>query len=464
MAKEKILVVDDEIGMRQLLEKLLEDNGYEVTSAVDGVDALDKIKENRPAFALIDFKMPRMNGLRLLEKIKKSYPEVVVVMMTAYGTVENAVSAMKLGAFDYINKPFENEEIMLVINKALEKKRLEEENIVLRRQLEKSYTLSDIISANAEMQKVFDVMRKVAQTKSTVLVQGETGTGKELVARAIHNLSPRHDLPFVPVDCAALSESLLESELFGHVRGAFTGAVQDKEGLFETAHGGTVFLDEVGHISSEIQAKLLRVLQDGEIKRVGDAGSRKVDIRLIAASNEDLEKAVKESRFREDLYYRLNVVPIFIPPLRERKEDILLLVEHFINKYNCLEKKQLKGIAADALKVLMNYDWPGNVRELENLVHRAVVMEQGENIDLADLPASLRVPETAEMRNNYSRAADFRKAKKNAVMSFEKRFLTEVLIRNQGNVSRVAKEISLDRRNLHRKLRVLKLNPRDFQS
>jgi len=464
MTKEKVLVVDDEVGMRQLLEKLLEDNGYGVASAVDGVDALDKIKENRPALALVDFKMPRMNGLRLLEKIKKSYPEVVVVMMTAYGTVENAVSAMKLGAFDYINKPFENEEILLVMNKALEKKRLEEENIILRRQLEKSYTLSDIVSANDKMQKVFDIARKVAQTKSTVLVQGETGTGKELVARAIHDLSPRREKAFVPVDCAALSESLLESELFGHIKGAFTGAVQDKEGLFELAHGGTVFLDEIGHISSEIQAKLLRVLQDGEIKRVGETSSRKVDIRLIAASNEDLEKAVKEHRFREDLYYRLNVVPIFIPPLRERNEDIPLLIEHFIKKYNLLEKKNLKSVSADALKVLMNYAWPGNIRELENLIHRAVVMEEGEDIKLSDLPAALRRPDTAEMRTLYGRSADFRKAKQNAVAAFEKRFFTEALLRNQGNMSRVAKEIGLDRRNLHRKLRVLKLNPRDFQS
>ncbi len=464
MSNERILVVDDEQGMRQYLHKLLSDKGYVVETAAEGAGALDSIKVNMPDLALIDFKMPKMDGLQLLEKIKKEYPEIIVVMMTAYGTMENAVKAMKLGAVDYVNKPFDMEEILLVVDKALEKKRLEAENIVLRRELKKSYTFSDIISENKQMQRVFEIIKKVAPAKSTVLIQGETGTGKELVARAIHNLSERRDKPFVPVDCGALTTSLLESELFGHVKGAFTGAMADKKGLFETAEGGTVFLDEIGHVSLEMQAKLLRVLQDGQIKRVGEAASHTVDVRLISASNEDLEIAVKENRFREDLFYRLNVVPVWIPPLRDRLEDIPLLAEHFVKKYNRLEKKNLRGIAQDTLKVLMDYSWPGNVRELENLIHRAVVMEAGETIQLSDLPANVNVPFTADRRNSASRTINFRQARKRAFESFEKRFITEALIRTKGNISKAAKEIGMDRRNLHKKLKYYRIDSKKFNS
>jgi len=458
MANELILIVDDEKGMREYLKKLLSENNFRVKLASNGENGLEEVHKEKPDLILADLKMPKMDGLSFLKKVREEYPKMIVIMMTAYGTMESAIKAMKLGAYDYINKPFEIDEILLVIEKALEKKNIEEENIILHKELKKSYSFEDIVSQNDKMRQIFDLVKRIADTKSTVLIRGETGTGKELIARAIHNISLRRDKPFIPVDCAALTETILESELFGHIKGSFTGAVSDKKGLFEAAEGGTVFLDEIGHISLSIQAKLLRTLQDGVIKRVGDVNSRKVDIRLISATNEDLEKAVKEGRFREDLYYRLNVVPVWIPPLCQRKEDIPLLVEYFINKYNHLEKKNLKSISQDALSILMRYDWPGNVRELENFIHRAVVTEIGPEILPKDLPSNIRTLETAERRELNLRTIDFRKARKAAIEAFEKRFLMDALKKNKGNISKTAKDIGLDRRNLQRKIKFYKIN------
>lgn len=454
MKKEHILVVDDEQGMRQFLNKLLGDNGYTVTVAENGKSALDLIEQQAPDLALIDFKMPGMDGLTLLAKIKEKFPQVGVIMMTAYGTMENAVHAMRLGAYDFLGKPFDIDAILLIIDKALEKKRLEEENRVLRKELKKTYTFQDIISQNSDMHKIFATIQKVSPAKSTVLIQGDTGTGKELIARAIHNLSTRNEKAFMAVDCGALSESLLESELFGHVRGAFTGAISDKKGIFEAADGGTVFLDEIGHISLAMQAKLLRVLQDGEFKRVGEAHPRRADVRLIAASNENVEDAVKDAKFREDLFYRLNVVSIWLPALSERSEDIPMLVDHFILKYNRIEAKKIKGMSSAAIKILMDYSWPGNVRELENLVHRGVVMAGTDILDLDDLPIDLRTYQSAEKRDSASRTLNFLRAKKQALQAFEKRFIAEAMIRNNSNISKAAKEIGLDRRNFHRKLKL----------
>ncbi|RKY34306.1 MAG: sigma-54-dependent Fis family transcriptional regulator [Candidatus Omnitrophota bacterium] len=459
MSRGVILVIDDEQGMRKYLQRLLIQEGYQVILSPQGEKALEELKKERVDLALVDLKMPKVDGIEFLERAKAILPELPIIIMTAYATLETAIEAMKKGAADYINKPFDMDEILLVINRALERKRLEEENILLHKELERKYTFQDIVSRNPQMHKIFDLVKKISPTNSTILIRGETGTGKELLARAIHNLSERRDKPFVPVDCASLTESLLESELFGHVKGAFTGAVSDKKGLLEVANGGTVFLDEIGHISLNIQAKLLRVLQDGTIKRVGDTTFRKVEVRIISATNEDLEGLVKEKKFREDLYYRLNVVPIVLPPLRERKEDIPLLVEYFINKYNSLEKKNLKGMSSDALKLLMNYSWPGNIRELENLIHRAVVVEKSEYIQVEDLPGELREVKTAEERDLSVRSLDFRKARRLAVEAFEKRFLTEALKRNKGNISKTAKEINLDRRNLQRKLKFYNIHP-----
>lgn len=464
MANELILIVDDEAGMQQYLKKLLEDNGYFTQTAADGEKALDKVNAKLPDLILADLKMPKMDGLKFLAKVRKISEQIPVIIITAYGTVESAVAAMKLGAYDYVNKPFDMDEILLVIDKALEKKRLAEENIALHKELEKSYTFEDIVSQNSRMRNIFETVKKIADTQSTILIQGETGTGKELIARAIHNLSLRRHKLFVPVDCGALTETLLESELFGHVKGAFTGASADKKGLFEIADGGTVFLDEIGKVSLNIQAKLLRVLQDNNIKRVGEAASRKVDIRLIAASNENLETLAAAKSFRQDLFYRLNVVPIHLPALRERKEDIPLLVEHFIKKYNHLERKKLRAVSQDALNILMKYDWPGNVRELENIIHRAVVMEANAVILPKDLPFSLKQADSAEARAVSPRNLDFKTARRQVIAAFEKRFFCEALQRHNGNVSRAAREISFDRRNFQRKCKQYNINPHTYHS
>ncbi len=460
--EELILIIDDEVGMRKYLQRLFVDNGYRVVSASNGEQGLEELSRSAPDLVLVDLKMPKVDGIEFLKEAKKKSPTLPIIIMTAYGSMESAIEAMKLGAYDYINKPFDMDEILLAVNKALEKKRLEEENIILHKELEKRYTFQDMVSKSPQMHRVFDLIKKVSSTKSNVLIIGETGTGKELIARAIHNLSNRRDKPFIPVDCASLTESLLENELFGHIKGAFTGAISDKKGLLEAANGGTVFLDEIGHISLNIQTKLLRVLQDEKIKRVGDTVFRKVDIRLISATNEDLESLVREKKFREDLYYRINVVPIFIPPLRERKEDIPLLVEHFINKYNYLEKKNLQGVSRDALNILMSYDWPGNIRELENFIQRAVVLGVGPIILPNDLPAITVTPRAAERRDFPTRTVNFRQARRRAIEVFEKRFFIEALKRNMGNVSRTAKEIGLDRRSLQRKFKYYKINPSDY--
>jgi len=462
MAGEHILVVDDEEGLREYLNKLLSKSEYHVSLASDGEEALLEINQQVPDLILSDIKMPIMDGMILLEKIKRSHEQIPVIMMTAYGTMEMAIEAMKLGAYDYINKPFDIDEVLMVIDKALEKKRLEDENMALRQELESSYSFQDIISRNKDMNKIFETIKNLSDTRSSILISGETGTGKELVARAIHNVSKSFNKPFVTIDCGSLSKTILESELFGHVKGAFNGAIDDKEGLFESAKGGTVFFDEITNIPINVQATLLRVLENGTIKRVGENQERKVDFRLIAATHEDLEKLIKSEQFREDLYYRLNVVSIELPPLRERKEDITLLLDHFINKYNRLEKGELQTISEDALKIMMDYHWPGNVRELENLIHRAVVVKKSSRIYPKDLPVKMGKLETAESRDDIYRSLDFNKAKKQAGESFEKRFIIEVLKKYNGNVSHVAETIKLDRRNLQRKIKHHKINPKDY--
>lgn len=462
MSKGLILVVDDEPGMRQFIEKLLIRQGYAVVMAADGQAGLGVIRREPPDLILTDIKMPGMDGMAFLGEVKVLCPDVPVIMMTAFGAVETAIKAMKLGAYDYINKPFDIDQIMVVIEKALEKQRLARENILLRQELNKSYTFESLISQDRHMQQIFMTIRNVADAKSHVLIQGDTGTGKELVARAIHNVGAQKNKPFVPVDCAALTESLLETELFGHVKGAFTGAVQDKKGLLETAEGGTVFLDEIGHVPMETQVKLLRVLQDSRIKRVGDTAFRSINVRVIAAANEDLKTAVQERRFREDLYFRLNVILIELPNLRERIGDIPLLVRHFIQKYNHLEQKRMEEVSPDALNILMGYNWPGNVRELENLIHRLVVIKKDPVIQVQDLPEQMSEADSAERRDPDSRTIHFTQAKKQAVNAFESRFFIDVLTKHRGNVSRAAQEIGLDRRNFQRKLKHHHIDPRDY--
>lgn len=384
----RILIIDDEKGMRDFLSIMLKKDGYDVSLAESGEEGLRAIQKDIFDLVITDVKMAGVDGIEVLKYIKDVSPETVVIMITAYAETETAVEAMKLGAYDYITKPFKVDEMRLVIQKALEKGRLRKENILLRREIESRAGFENFIGKSAPMQKVFALIKQVADTKSTVLITGESGTGKELVAKAIHYNSPRKGGPFVTVNCAAIPETLLESELFGYMKGAFTGAVSNKQGLFEAADGGTIFLDEISSTTPALQIKLLRVLQEREIKRVGGTANIKIDVRVIAATNKDLMSEVEKGRFREDLYYRLNVIPINLPPLRERREDIPLLVEFFLKKFSA--GRRSLTIAPAALEMLTSYRWPGNVRELENTIERLVILSQGETITEEQIPDSIR--------------------------------------------------------------------------
>jgi two-component system, NtrC family, response regulator PilR len=370
--KTRILIVDDELSMREFLSILLEREGYETVVAGNAEEALRQIDGSLFDLVISDVQMPGLNGIELLARIKQVSPETAVLMVTAFSTAEQAVEAMKLGAYDYISKPFKNEEIKVLISKALEKQGLKRENTILRQEIAQGDGFCGIIGKSAKIRELFDMIQKVAPSQSSVLILGESGTGKELAARAIHACSPRKSKPFVAVNCGAIPESLIESELFGHKKGAFTGAVADRPGLFEQAEGGTLFLDEIGELPLLLQTKLLRVLQEREFRRVGDAKVNKTDVRVLAASNRDLNEDIKSASFREDLYYRINVVQIVMPPLRERIEDIPLLVEHFCCKF---QPDNPASASPGALKALMNYGFPGNIRELENIVERSLIMD-----------------------------------------------------------------------------------------
>jgi two-component system NtrC family response regulator/two-component system response regulator HydG len=392
MPNERILVVDDEVNARQALKSLLTDEGFEVAEAGDGEEALQKLDSFGPAAVLTDVRMPKMDGLTLLKKAREAGSDATFVVMTAFGSIEMAVDAMKAGAESYLVKPLDVKAVLVVLEKALEKRRLTRDTAQLRERVRERFSFPNIVGESPELQAVFEVIKQAAPTKATVLILGESGTGKELVAQALHEESPRKDKPFIKVNCAALSESLLESELFGHEKGSFTGAIGRKEGRFELSDGGTLFLDEVGEISPSLQIKLLRVLQTREFERVGGTTTLKVDVRLVAATNKDLAAEVKAGRFREDLYYRLNVVAVTLPSLRQRKGDIPALVSHFIQKYSGSYGKTVKGLAPGTLNALLNHSWPGNVRELENAVERAVVLTKGSELTADDLPPSIRGP------------------------------------------------------------------------
>ncbi len=390
MSAPHILVVDDEKNYLLLLEALLSEEGYEVTCMQDSEMAFMYLRESEVDVVITDFKMPGMSGQELLEKIRSIYPQLPVIIMTAYGSVDGAVEAMKCGAFDYINKPFSNDELLLSVNKAVKISEAYKKNKLLMASMEQDHSLKKIIGVSAAIKGVIDLIKRVATTNANVLITGESGTGKELVARAIHFLSPRKDEPFVAINCTALNPGLLESELFGHEKGSFTGAIAQKRGKFELAHGGTIFLDEIGEFPLELQPKLLRVIQEHSFERVGGIKTIKSDFRVIAATNKDLKKEIEEGRFREDLYYRLNVVNIHLPPLRERAEDIPVLATHFLKKYSKENKKQIKGFSPEAMQILGGYNWPGNVRELENIVESAVVLSQSDVIGVEDLPAEIK--------------------------------------------------------------------------
>jgi len=388
--KRKILVVDDEHLIRWSLEQNLKKQGYEVCSAGTGEDALKLLREENPDLMLLDIQLPGINGLEVLEKARAMDEEVVIIMISAIGVLETAVKAMRMGAYDFVNKPFNLDELSIVIKKALETRELKREVMHLRSEQTKHSGISNIIGGSGHMQHILTMVKKVAMSDaSTVLIQGESGTGKELIAKAIHYESGRADKPFMAINCAAVSETLLESELMGHEKGAFTDAKATKKGLFEIANGGTIFLDEIGDMEMVMQAKLLRVLEERSFRRVGGTKDIQIDVRIISATNKDLVKAIEEKSFRHDLYYRLQVIPIYLPPLRERREDVVVLADHFVEHFRKEFGKKVKGISDDARRFLMTYDWPGNIRELKNVIERAIILENDEYLKLDHFPKDM---------------------------------------------------------------------------
>jgi len=461
MLKDKILVADDEKSMREFLDIMLKKEGYKVTLASNGEEVMKLIEKDIFDLALVDIRMPRQDGISALKRIKSISPETVVIMMTAYASADTAIKAMKEGAYDYITKPFKIDEIKLIIQNALEKKHLQKENLLLKQVVRDRYHFENIIGQSSKMLELYDLLEKVAPTKTNILITGESGTGKELVAKAIHYNSPRKDKPFVTLNCGAIPESLIESELFGHMRGAFTDAIMTKKGLFEVADEGTIFLDEISELPLMMQVKLLRVLQDREFKRVGGTEDIRVDVRIISATNKDLEEAVREKQFREDLFYRLNVIQVKIPSLRERKEDIPLLTSHFLKRYSEELGKQISQISPEALRVLVQYDYPGNVRELQNIIERAMALETSQELTAQNLssyieeqlpikkrPLDLEIP---------SEGVDLEKI----VEDVERTLLIKALDRTKGIKKKAAELLHINFRSMRYRLEKYGLNHSD---
>jgi DNA-binding NtrC family response regulator len=444
--KPLILAIDDEPDMLETYRSILKKK-YQVITASSGEQAFKAVETEPLSLVLLDIRMPRQDGIQVLKKIKEMDPNLDIIMVTASKDVASAVEAMKLGAFDYVTKPFDVKELQALIEKALEKRALVRENLYLRESLNEANSYFDLIGKTPQMKKLYQTIERVAPTGSTVLIHGESGTGKELVARAIHKKSPRANKPFVAVNCAAVPETLFESELFGHERGSFTGALERKLGKFELADSGTLFLDEIGCMPASMQAKLLRVLEDQVIERVGGEKGISINVRIISATNIDFVKEIKEGKFRHDLYYRLNVIPVPLAPLRERKLDIPLFVEYFIEKYNKTLNKKVRGFAPDALQALLSYDWPGNVRELQNLIERVVVLSRDEIISLEEIP----LPHPASSSRPPSGSL------KELVEKFEKDTIRNILFENQGNVSAAAKTLKTARTSLMTRMRSLGL-------
>lgn len=447
-----ILVVDDEPLVRRSLGELLSLSGYSVTTAGNGNEALDILKTYNADIIITDIKMPQLDGLQLLKRIKTTYPEVPVILITGYGSIDSAVEAIKEGAYDYITKPIVDSEIKIVIERLLRQRRIEEENVRLKEQLSVSQKerFHNIVGKSQGMQKIYTLIEAITTTRATVLIHGETGTGKRLIAHAIHHYNElERGKPFVEVSCGALTETLLESELFGHIRGAFTGAIRDKIGRFELANGGTIFLDEIDAFSPALQVKLLRVLQEGELERVGDTKTFKVDVRVIAATNQKLQELIKEGKFRKDLFYRLNIISIELPPLRDRKVDIPLLVEDFISKCSKQTSKKIEGISEEALSVLMNYDWPGNIRELENVIERAVILSKDTIINQDDLPEFMSSVETDE-EPIVNQDENLRL--KDALKVPERDLILKALDSANWNRKEAAKILAINRTTLYKKM------------
>lgn len=463
MTDNHILIVDDEPLTRQSLYEILKIDGYRVTTAKDGQEALGLIEKLLPKIVISDMKMPGIDGLQLVKEIKTKGLEIPVILITGYGSIEAAVEAMKEGAFDYITKPIVDNEIRLVIQKIIKQQELIEENRFLRERIKNTsrQCFHNIIGQNVKMQKIYDLIEAVADSNATILIQGESGTGKSLIANAIHQSDPnRKDRPFIEVSCGALPETLLETELFGHVRGAFTGAIKDRIGRFELADKGSILLDEIDTFSPNLQVKLLRILQGGEFERVGDAKTMRIDVRVIAATNQDLHEAIRNGKFREDLYYRLNVISIHIPPLRERSDDIPMLAEYFLKKKSEANssRKKVTGISKEAMKTLTEYNWPGNIRELENIIERSVILAKGNIVGIQDLPEFLHnadtpsvngIPAPGASATGVPNAKSLREALKNP----EKQVIREALEQAGWNRKEAAANLGINRTTLYNKMK-----------
>lgn len=453
MTNLKVAIVDDDPEMGRVVGDLLADEGYKVRVFLSAAEALVQFKQELPHILITDHRMKDIDGLMFLRKVQSDFPSVVSIMMTAFGSIETAIEAMKAGAYHYIVKPFKNEELSLLVKRAGERVSLKIENANLKRELNKTFTLESIIGKSPAISAVFELIKVVASASANVLITGESGSGKELVARALHNASPRKNKPFIPINCTAIPEHLLESELFGHVKGAFTGAVADKKGLFEEAGGGTLFLDEIGDMSLQLQAKILRVLQDKQIRPVGGVSLKTVDARIIAATHRDLKIMVKDGKFREDLFYRLNVVPIRVPALRERIEDIPLLVEGFIKKFALMNGSKVNRVSSEAMSMLMAHPWPGNVRELENVIERAIVLSSGEVIEKkAVLGSALEEAQHSIEQLHADRPT---------LENLEERYIKMVMSEVKNKKEEAARILGVSRRTLYRKERLYGMVPKD---
>ncbi len=447
--KPRLLVVDDEESIREFLEIMLKKEGYEVTCAEDGAKAKDMLAKKSFDMVISDLQMPNMTGIELLKHVKESYPDLVFMMITAFGSTESAVEAMKMGAYDYLTKPFKIDEVRLNIQNALRAKNLEVENKVLKKELTKEYSFQSLVGNSDPMHRIFELIKRVSQTPTNILITGESGTGKEVIAKAIHYNGLLKDKPFVTINCGAIPEQLMESEMFGHKKGSFTGAVNDKVGLFEVADGGTLFLDEVGELPVTIQVKLLRAIQERVIRRVGATEDIKVDVRICAATNRDLEAMVKDGTFRQDLFYRLNVINIKAPALRERSEDIPLLANHFLRKYNERLTKNISGISTEAMEMLKKYEYPGNVRELENIIERTVALEGGATILPESLPPFVNTPSGRKMASSHEIEIGDDGIDLDKVMGqIEKELLVKAIHASNGIKKRAAKLLHITFRSM----------------
>lgn len=446
----KILIVDDEEILRENIALILRQEGYEVDEASNGLEAYEMYINNKYDILISDIEMPKMKGIELLEKISKLDPQVISIFITAYGSLETAIAALRIGASDYILKPIDFDELILKVKRLIDYKKLIVENQLYRRELQKQYSFDKIIGKSPAMQKVFEMIKSVSETNSSVLITGNSGTGKELVSRAIHYNGPRKDKAFIVVNCGAIPETLIESELFGHKKGSFTGAIKDKDGYFQAADGGTLFLDEISEMPLQSQVRLLRAIEQKEIIPVGSSTPIPVDVRIISATNKDLAKEVVEGRFRQDLYYRLNVVEIHLPSLKDRVEDIPLLVEYFIDKYRKEMNKNIKGVDSAAMKALMNYTWKGEVRELENVIERAVIFCKHEFITLNELPEYIAIANTVERSDGF-------KSLQTAINEFEKEYIQKALVQNDYDKEKTARMLGISTATLYRRIKELNI-------